>query len=103
VFAIFKARNSGQEPYVLVPHLRGVIEHESRQTVKIETTPDAKLKIAVDSMAPVGVRPQYDEEEFFKKAETYPGPLHEFADKLRVLRNNYPGLDLTDFLYQVEC
>jgi hypothetical protein len=83
--------------YVVVPHLRNLIQSEPRQVVRVVVegeTPSAKVeveRITPDESTPG--RQKWDENRFFRylEAGSAPKKVGELASQLRELARRYPG------------
>jgi hypothetical protein len=85
--------------HVLVPHLRGAIQPELRQIVRVTVDRGEKDSVTVERVAPEpagGAREKWTEERFFAELER--GSLGEhyrkFANGLRRLRTEFPDVEL---------
>jgi len=84
------------DSYLVVPHLRNLIQSEARQVVRVVVegeTPSARIeleRITPDEAA--STRQKWDESRFFRylEAEAAPKPVRELALHLRDLARLYP-------------
>jgi hypothetical protein len=82
--------------YVIVPHLRNLVESEPRQVVRVIVegeTPSARIeveRITGDELTPA--RQRWDEKRFFDNLETEKAPtsVRDLASQLRELARRFP-------------
>jgi len=94
--ALYRPANDAPGAYVIVPHLRNLIESEPRQVVRVIVEgekPSARVeieRITADESTPA--RQKWDEKRFFDnlEAENAPAPVQELASKLRELAYRFP-------------
>jgi hypothetical protein len=97
---VFERMDDGPGPkHLIVPHLRGVIEHELRQIVKVEVAHGTKDRVKVERVPPEafsGGRQVWTEERFFAGlAQAELGPAYEeFGNALRRLPAEFPDVEL---------
>jgi hypothetical protein len=96
--AVFERVGSAEGPkHLLIPHLRGGIETELRQIVKVEVAQGDKNRVVVERAAPGesggSVREKWTEDRFFAALDG--GSLHPaykaFGHGVRALREECPG------------
>jgi hypothetical protein len=91
--AVFEHQSeSGEKSHLLVPHIRGTIVPERRQVVTIKLQGD-RTSLEVSPATPVETG--WDEERFFAKARGVYPPLQHFAEELRRLADEQPGVSLS--------
>jgi hypothetical protein len=95
--ALYRPLPGAPDQYVVVPHLRNLIESEPRQVVRIIVegdTPSARIeveRITVDEDTPPV--PKWNEKRFFDnlEAENVPTSVRELAIQLRDLARRFPA------------
>jgi hypothetical protein len=91
------AEETGPE-HVIVPHLRGVIEPESRQVVKVVIAQGEKNRVVVERQTPQtpAAAPTWTEERFFSELENGSlSPAHKaFGRALLTIRTQFPEVEL---------
>jgi hypothetical protein len=94
--ALYRPVDDRQGRYVIVPHLRNLIESEPRQVVRVIVegeTPSAKVhieRIAGDEVT--SARQKWDENRFFDNLEAGKAlqPVRELAARLRDIAHRFP-------------
>jgi hypothetical protein len=97
--AIFSRAAATGPEHLIVPHLRGVIEPESRQVVKVVIAQGDKNRVIVERQAPetpASVRQKWSEERFRAELEAaLLSPAYkEFGRALFDFRSQYPDVEL---------
>lgn len=90
--------DNAEGPHMLVPHLRGSIEKELRQVVKVEVDAQGRSKVAVEHIRPPdAAREKWDETRFFEELQggNLPRPFKEFGQSLKALSDEFPGPSLS--------
>ena len=98
--AVFERIGTPVPEYILVPHLRGGIETELRQIIKVEVALGDKNSVSVRSPTPdeveASVREKWTEDRFLSAlaASSLPPVYKTFGKDLRALRDEFPGTAL---------
>ena len=90
----------GAPRHLLVPHLRGVIEPESRQVVRVVVERGDQNRVVVQRQAPetpASAREKWTEERFYTALATaaLSQAYRNFGQALTDLRAEFPGVELT--------
>jgi hypothetical protein len=98
--AVF-ARTSDEEgpKHLLVPHLRGVIEPERRQVVKVVIAQGDKNRVVVEHLAPetpAAARQKWSEARFYEELEkgALSSSYKTFGKELLALRTEHPDIEI---------
>lgn len=95
--AVFQREaENGKKEHLLVPHLRGVLVAEQRQVVHVKIEGD-RTRLTVEQIAPSAGRSKWNEEQFFKAAESAQATLRDFARELQHLSQECQGRLTFDF------
>ncbi len=81
--------------YVVVPHLRNLVQSELRQVVRVVVegeTPRARIEVKhISSEVDVPARQKWDESRFFRYLDdAAPSAIRKLASRLRDLAARYP-------------
>jgi hypothetical protein len=94
--ALYRPVDDPPGRYVIIPHVRNLIESEPRQVVRVIVegeTPSARVEIErIIGDEVTSARQKWDEKRFFDnlEAEEAPTPVRELAAKLRDLAYRFP-------------
>ena len=87
----------GEDEYIVVPHLRNVVQSELRQVVRVVVegeSPRAKVEVEriTRDVGSTSRRQKWDEERFFRYLEesSVPQAVRELASRLRDLAHRHP-------------
>ena len=93
--AFYRPVNDSSDHYLIIPHVRNLIESEPRQVVRVIVegeTPSARVEIErINIEDPRPARQKWDEKRFFSNLEggEAPRPVKELAQKLRELAGRF--------------
>jgi hypothetical protein len=95
--ALYRPVASAPGKYLIVPHVRNLVESEPRQVVRVVVegeTPSARVevqRVEGDDVTPA--RQKWDETRFFQnlEAENVPPPVRDLASELRDLASRFPN------------